>query len=133
MSESKKDVKLDMKSDAQTFADALQKGIAEGIAMAQIANRPAAKTVLDDSRCGECRQLLRACQGEHETLVVFPQRGGKSFPGVRLNGVLYLSSNAGHGISVPKANDIRGIIQLWEESEDNMIKNRGKTNTVGNL
>ena len=87
------------------------------------------------SRCHECGQYLIACKGEHEQLIVAPAnpRRFKSFPGVTINGLTYLSPNLSTPVTVPKANDIRTAIRLWEEGEDDMQMGRVVNHNSGTL
>src|SRR5436853_377927 len=69
----------------------------------------AAKQQVDNRReCPDCRQLLKACHGEHVKIVVYPSnvRRGKSFPGIFLNHIQYISRTPNDLVTVPKENDI---------------------------
>lgn len=86
-------------------------------------------------RCAECRQLLVACAGKHKRMVVFPDnpRHGKWFPGCRLNGVLYISNNRSHYLSVPEGAAFEHMIQEWEHNEDEMYNGRTDHHDSGSV
>jgi len=83
----------------------------------------AAEAQAQQERCPKCHQLLAACKGEHELMVVYPTQSGlprsitKWFPGCILNGVTYKSRNASHRVYVPKANDFAYWIDNWLKNE----------------
>lgn len=73
-------------------------------------------------KCPECKQLQKACKGEHAQIVVYPAKYpefGKWFRGVGINGVWYRSDNAGQLVLVPKAaeGDIMRMVAEYEENE----------------
>jgi predicted RNA-binding protein (virulence factor B family) len=73
-------------------------------------------------RCGQCGQLAAACHNEHEMMVVFPkdEQNVQSFDGIRINGVVYRSSNSGAAVCVPKDNCILTLLNAWENAEREM-------------
>ncbi len=85
-----------------------------------------AKYRLTGERCEICRQVLPrgVKQGEHKhkKVVSFPKdpRNGKSWPGYKVNGVLYLSDHMNHHIDVPEDCNIEYALQSWEEEEANI-------------
>jgi hypothetical protein len=105
--------------------EAIREGMAMGIKMSQ---PPAyvAPAGVDMSTCPKCKQAVRGCKSEHAEMIVFPSnpRHGKAFRGCILNGVVYLSTNGTHRITVPKRNDFAYQIQEFEHNEDEMLNGR---------
>src|SRR4051812_928371 len=101
---------------AKAFAEALQKGMADGIAMANLSKQAAAPVIVSRERCADCGQLKAACKSKHEMLVVWPHdnSNAKYFSGIILNSVRYRSNGPGHRICVPAVNDIPGELSKWE-------------------
>ena len=48
----------------------------------------------------------------------------KSFPGMFINGIQFMSPAYGVPIAVPKSNDLTHRIQVWEEAEEDMATGR---------
>jgi hypothetical protein len=127
------------------LAEALTKGIAEGMAMAQMAadkNRPAAQVhprmalqarTLDP--CPECRQDKKGCKGRHTKVVVYPRDGrwARYFQGVTINGINYRSSNSSHKIVVPANADIARLVAEWENNEIEVSSGRKREHKTGHV
>ena len=88
--------------------------------------------------CGECGQLLVACKGEHEKVIVFPRKFpefAEWFPGAFINGVRYLSNHGNHEVLVPKdaVGGILHIVQTFEDNERETRLGRVKHHNSGNV
>lgn len=70
-------------------------------------------------RCQVCLQLKTACKEEHVKMVCYPSDpiAQQVFDGITVNGVRYCSPNYSTQIDVPAANDIGGMIALFEKNE----------------
>lgn len=86
-------------------------------------------------KCGSCNQLMSACRGEHEMLVVFPkdEQNIQSFDGIRINGVVYRSQHGSEAICVPKDNCILTLLNAWENSEREMRNGKKVMRNSGTL
>jgi len=86
-------------------------------------------------RCFDCGQVKTACGGEHMKMVVYPRNEeyGPWFPGIRLNGVVYLSNNATHEITVPKVNDFGYQLATWEKNERELKTGRKGHHNSGSV
>jgi hypothetical protein len=88
-------------------------------------------------KCNECKQLLKACNGEHESIVVYPVKYpefGVWFRGVGINGVWYRSDNPGQFVTVPKVavSDIQQTVLTFEENERETRMGRVGGHNFGN-
>jgi hypothetical protein len=122
------------------IADALQRGVADGIAMANMANqRPVSAPPTgypgEGPTCPVCKLRVSACKGEHVAMAVYPEnpRFGKQFQGLKINGVLFLSNSAQHRIQVPAKNNFLAQIQAWERNEDEMMNGRVAERDSGSI
>lgn len=81
-------------------------------------------------KCHDCGQVrATGCKGEHVEMVVFPTRyphHADYFRGVQLNGVTYLSNDAGHKVLVPAnaESTIAGIVATFEQNEQDQAMGR---------
>lgn len=132
---SKNDGKTESNASTDAIANAVERAIEKAlpaaVSVAVSALRPPAPAPVAASaahantpahpgqKCHECRQLLRACKGQHMKMCVYPKNEefGQFFQGVKVNGVVYLSDFPGHEITVPKENDIAERLQAAEQQE----------------
>lgn len=103
------------------------------------ANRPAPEApppgVFSREKCAACQQYLVACKGKHKKMAVYPKnsRYGRWFQGVRINGVLYLSNNSSHQITVPADNNIEHLVEVWETNEEQVTQGRNVEHNSGGI
>lgn len=88
------------------------------------------------TRCSECGQYLKACKNEHRLACIYPddEEAASFFPGVKINGVRYLSNGPGHLITVPKNSDVEYTMAAWVRNErDQRIgkKNLRNSGSIG--
>ena len=108
--------------------DAITMGVALG--MQQVGQQPIAAKPGTKRRfgppCPECKAPKMGCKGKHKSVVVYPRnpRHARFFPGVRLNGVRYISNGPGHAIIVPADAPIEHLIQEFERNEDEQSQGR---------
>lgn len=143
-----------MADEAKKNQEDFQKQIAEAVKAAVKEALPAAAAVAAEiaqggrkdayvpppprdlqTTCPTCKLLKIACKGEHVKMAVYPSnpRYGRSFRGIILNGVTFLSNSAQHLISVPKVNDFAHAIQEWERNEDEMSQGRIASHDSGGI
>lgn len=94
--------------------------------------------VANGPKCHVCKQLTKACNGEHEDIVVYPSKYpefGAWFRGVGINGIWYRSDNAGQTVSVPKSavGDILQTVIAYEENERETRMGRVAEHNTGSL
>ena len=77
-------------------------------------------------RCSKCGQYESGCKGEHVQMVVAPRnpRRFRSFPGIFVNGIQYISPNMHTPVTVPADNDFSHKIKMWEEGEEDLRNGR---------
>lgn len=119
--------------------DALAKGIADGIAAAEMVRqgsmpKAAARPDFNDA-CEECGQKARACKGKHKKVVVLPKDETLApfYQGYVLNGVKYLSEHGSHFITLPEACDVEYAVQNWENQERSMRQGRKRSHNSGTV
>lgn len=117
------------------MAAAMQMGMA---ANRQVDPRAERAAVASGPRCPECKQLQKACGGEHESIVVYPVKYpefGQWFRGVGINGIWYRSDNAGQLVTVPKVavGDILQTVINYEENERETRMGRSGGHNFGNV
>jgi hypothetical protein len=125
---------------AMTMEEAIQKGIAEGIALAsQMAARSQAASAPAPaprrSRCSECGQPQMACNNEHRLTIVWPtdSRVARFFSGVKINGVRYVSNGPGHLITVPKECNVEYLVAQNEKQEATAFDGRKFARNSGSI
>ncbi len=108
-------------------AQAKAKAIADATAL--IAARPV------EGNCPDCRQVRRACKGQHRQAILFPKSGRfvKSFEGLCLNGIWYRSNNRGHRVLVPAEWDAENMLANWESQEEQLRSGRESFHNAGEL
>jgi hypothetical protein len=126
----------------------LVKGIAEEMLAVSVATAQAMRPAAPQPQaevlkgygpvCNVCGQYLKACEGEHENICVYPvnyPEFGDFFQGVFINGVKYLSNNESHLIPVPKkaVTQFKSIIQTYESNERESRVGRSKQHNSGNI
>lgn len=143
---SDKDKKIEQPKDSMEAAveRALEKALpsavmASGQVMAQTLGNllkppaPAQRVADRGAVCRECGQKLSGCRGEHVKMYVGPAnpRDLKSFPGVYINGVQYISTRLGELVLVPKNNDIATFITAWSNSEEDFRRSKDVNQDLG--
>lgn len=115
------------------------------VASAFAANQPKPQAYVDPRGapnhgevCGVCRQYVKACEGKHVDLCVYPSRYpefGEFFQGCRINGVTYLSNDESHTVPVPAnaAPYIQQMIEAFANNERETRIGRKKIHNSGNL
>ena len=142
------------KSDTQVMADAIAKGIADGMTMAKVAELEAAKNAQMASRartnrakCPKCGQSMKACGGpeagvdmkkedkNHVKMVVLPDdpEDIRFFQGLRLNGKVYLSNSHNHYLLVPRKNDFAWQLANYCRNERDQRRGRKATHNSGSI
>lgn len=128
----------------QAVADAIREGIKEGLpvatmAAAQVFRGPqaaqAAPVAGRGLKCSKCGQQARACKSQHRLAVVFPKISALAdlFPGIRINGVTYISAGPEHQVIVPLKCDIENQVAQWEDREVINMRGRRKQRKSGHL
>lgn len=89
-------------------------------------------------QCPLCQQYVSACEGKHVEMVVFPVKYPEFyqyFPGIKINGVQYLSRNENHRITVPEcaASTISNAINAFEQNEKATVMGRSATHNSGSI
>lgn len=154
MSDKKPDVKPEVKSETKPSDSAMAEAlrlVAEQMIPAAVASAVAAVSAQRGqqsapqgrpvhappaAKCMDCGQELRACEGKHVLAVVYPTRYPHTadyFMGVILNGVKYLSNDAGHKVLIPANAEtaIQQIVSAYEQNEQDMSVGRKKEHRSG--
>jgi hypothetical protein len=123
------------KAVADAVAKAMETVIPASIGAAIQVSQPKGAVRPSTDICGECRQYLRACKGEHEQMEVWchDPEVNRWFTGVRINGVTYLSPEAGIRVTVPKGSDIASIISAYSQGEKEMMRGKKVQHDSGSL
>lgn len=103
---------------------------------ASVYNRNAAPIIYE--QCSVCKQIKKACNGEHTLTIVYPQKYPEwagFFPGIKINGVVYRSGNENHRIYIPtvSASTILNAVLAFEEAEKNIHIRRKKKHDSGSI
>lgn len=119
-----------VKSAAKAIAEEMIPAMAAMVQVNQQGQNQGRQSMVHVERCQECGQAKRGCGGEHVQMVVFPTKYpefGEWFQGCWINGVRYLSNDAGHTVTVPK-NAQGGLTKMVQDFENNEREQRmGKT------
>jgi hypothetical protein len=85
--------------------------------------------------CPECRQRVGACKSKHRRAVVFPkdQFFADLFPGIKINGVNYVSNHGSHELSVPADCDIENQVARWESKERDLMQPKKRIHNSGDV
>lgn len=88
--------------------------------------------------CDVCKQIKKACNGEHTLMIVYPQKYPEwagFFPGIKINGVPYRSGNEHHRIYVPTCavSTIANATIAFEQAEKNIHIKRKKKHDSGSI
>lgn len=123
------------KAVADAVAKAMESAIPAAIGAAISVTAPKAHVKPSTDTCPECRQYIRACKGEHVQIEVWVHDTEVSrwFTGVRINGVTYLSPDAGVKVTVPKDNDIASIVSAYTQGEKEMMRGKKVQHDSGSL
>lgn len=144
MADDKKNEKSGDDKMREAIAEAIKSAMVEALPLAAAmatkvskdhdqASEPEPVKAVSNDKCGTCRQMLRACQGKHKRLVVFPREYGQFFTGISINGIKYLSNNSQHQILVPENSNIEHILEKWESNERELSVGRQVQHNSGTL
>lgn len=132
--------KVESNSMEKAIASAIEQALPAAVGAAVTAMRgpqqvaqPAKPQLQRGLRCPECNQQVRACKREHRLAVIFPKMAVLEdlFPGIRLNGVTYISGGPDHRITIPKDSDLENQVAAWEERELINLRGRKKQRRSG--
>lgn len=105
--------------------------------MATVQGAPRGNQLVKEE-CPVCRQYVSACKGEHVSMVVYPVKYAEFmpyFPGIKINGVLYVSNTSSETVQVPKCavSFINNAIHEFEQNEKTILTPRNKIHNSGSI
>lgn len=115
-------VRAALSQQDSSLVEKIATAMVQAQAMVKISDTAASEAFrLTGEKCQGCQQILpRGCkQGEHKhkSLVVWSDYNPEYFPGVRINGVQYLSNNSSHRVLVPEDANVEYAIEQWRQNE----------------
>ena len=129
------------KTTAEAVAEAVKEALPAAILALEAARHATApkqpERYRQNNRCNSCGQQVQVCKDKHTELVVAPRTyvpWPQFNPGVRINGVRYISTHD-RPVVVPTVmvDQILGDMERWAENERIVAQGRKKTHQSGSI